>query len=85
LNNEELIFHVEYHPGYNIKEDQTGEVCGTHWREDKCIMGKPEAKRNVERPRHKWEDNMKMDLEGIGWDVWAGFVRFGTERSVGLL
>jgi hypothetical protein len=26
-------------------------------------MGKPEGKRPLERPRHRWEDNMKMDLQ----------------------
>jgi hypothetical protein len=28
---------------------------------------KPEGKRQVGRPRRKWEDNMKMDLTEIGW------------------
>ena len=26
-------------------------------------MGKPERKRPLGRPRHRWEDNMKMDLQ----------------------
>jgi hypothetical protein len=30
-------------------------------------MGKPEEKRPRGRPRRKWEENMKMDLEEIGW------------------
>jgi hypothetical protein len=30
-------------------------------------MGKPEEKRQLERHRHRWEDNIKMDLREIGW------------------
>jgi hypothetical protein len=33
------------------------------------LVGKPEGKRTVERPRHRyrWVDNNKMDLREIGW------------------
>ena len=29
-------------------------------------MGKPEGKRPLGRPRCRWEDNIKMDLEEVG-------------------
>ena len=29
-------------------------------------MGKPEGKRPLERPRRRWEDNIKMDISGSG-------------------
>ena len=29
-------------------------------------MGKPEGKRPLERPRRRWEDNIKMDLLEVG-------------------
>jgi hypothetical protein len=29
-------------------------------------MGKPEGKRPLGRPRHRWEDNIKMDLQEVG-------------------
>ena len=29
-------------------------------------MGKPERKRPLERPRRRWEDNIKMDLQEVG-------------------
>jgi hypothetical protein len=32
-------------------------------------VGKPEGKRPLGRPRHRWVDNIKIDLRGIGWDV----------------
>ena len=31
-------------------------------------MGKPEGKRLLGRPRHRWEDNIKMDLQEVGCD-----------------
>ena len=31
-------------------------------------VGKPEEKRLLGRPRRKWEDNIKMDLQEVGWD-----------------
>jgi hypothetical protein len=31
-------------------------------------MGKPEGKRPLGRPRHRWVDNIKMDLRELGWD-----------------
>jgi hypothetical protein len=36
------------------------------------LMGKPEGKRPLGRPRRRWVDNTKMDLREIGWD--------GTDR-----
>jgi len=30
------------------------------------FVGKPEGKRQVGRPRHRWEDNIKMDLQEMG-------------------
>ena len=29
-------------------------------------MGKPEGKRSFGRPRGRWEDNIKMDLQDVG-------------------
>jgi hypothetical protein len=30
-------------------------------------VGKPEGKRPLGRPKHRWIDNIKMDLREIGW------------------
>ena len=32
----------------------------------KVLVGKPEGKRPLGRPRRRWEDNIKMDLEEVG-------------------
>jgi hypothetical protein len=39
-----------------------GEGRGVH----RVMMGKPDGKRPLGRPRHRWEDNIKMDLPGRG-------------------
>jgi hypothetical protein len=33
----------------------------------RVMMGKSERKRPVERPKDRWEDNIKMKLKEIGW------------------
>ena len=34
----------------------------------RVLVGKPEGKRLLGRPRHRWEDNIKMDLREAGCD-----------------
>jgi hypothetical protein len=43
---------------------QMGEKRNEYW----LLVGKPEGKRPLGRPRHGWVDNIKMDLRDIGWD-----------------
>jgi hypothetical protein len=33
----------------------------------RSLVGKPEGKRPLGRPRRKWEDNIKMDFRETGW------------------
>jgi hypothetical protein len=33
----------------------------------RILVGKPEGKRPLGRPRRRWEDNIRMDLREIGW------------------
>jgi hypothetical protein len=52
----------------------------------RILVGKPERKRPLGRPRRRWEDNIRMDLRQIGWsgmdwievtqdrDQWRGLV-----------
>ena len=39
-----------------------GEDRGVH----RVLVGKPEGRRPLGRPRHRWEDNIKMDLQEAG-------------------
>jgi len=40
----------------------TGERRGVY----RVLVGKPEGKRPFGRPRHRWEDNIKLDLQEVG-------------------
>jgi hypothetical protein len=33
----------------------------------RVLVGKPEAKRPLGRPKRRWEDNIKMDLQAVEW------------------
>jgi hypothetical protein len=52
----------------------------------KVLVGKPEGKRPLGRPRRRWEDGVRMDLREIGWRVkWIGFDWLRTGTGGGLL
>jgi hypothetical protein len=33
----------------------------------RVLVGKTEGKRSLGRPRRRWEDNIKMELQDVGW------------------
>jgi hypothetical protein len=39
----------------------------------KVLVGKPEEKRPLGRPRRRWEDGITMNLWKSGCGVWSGF------------
>jgi hypothetical protein len=40
---------------------------GEKMNEYRILLGEPEGKRLLGRPRRRWENNIKMDLREIGW------------------
>jgi hypothetical protein len=46
----------------------------------RALVGKPERRRPLGRPRRRWEDNIKMGLREVGWGTYTGSVwlRIGT-------
>jgi hypothetical protein len=46
----------------------------------RVLVGKPEGKRPLGRPRRRWEDNIETDLQEVGWGAWTGsiWLRLGT-------
>jgi hypothetical protein len=59
----------------------------------RVLVGKPEGKRPLGRPRHRWEDNILMDIQEVGcggmdWiglaqdrDRWGGNCKCDSELS----
>jgi len=43
----------------------------------RVLVGKPEGKRPLGRPRLRWEDNIEMDLQEVGY-VGHGLDRYGS-------
>jgi len=46
-----------------------GVACGMNGRDEKCtqyLVGKPEGKRPLARPRYRWEETVRMNLREIG-------------------
>ena len=43
-----------------------GGACSAYGGEERVLVGKSEEKRPLGRPRRGWEDNIKMDLLGVG-------------------
>jgi hypothetical protein len=58
----------------------TGEESNAYW----ILVGKPEGKRPLGRPRHGWVDNVKMNLREVGM-VWTGLIWLRTGTSGELL
>ena len=43
--------------------ERVGERRGAY----RALVGKPDGRRPLKRPRRRWEDNIKMDLRETGW------------------
>jgi len=55
--------------GDQIETNEIGGIFSTYRAEERRIqvlVGKPERKRPLVRPRYRWEDNIKMDLQVMG-------------------
>jgi len=60
---------TQYCLGYQLEKNEMGGACSTYGEEERHIQGevrKPEGKRPLGRHRHRWEDNIKMDLQEVG-------------------
>jgi hypothetical protein len=70
------IFFCLPHP------DKVGGTCGTHGEGRgvyRVLVGRPEGKRPLGRPRRKWEDSIKMDLREIGIEG-ANWIHLAQDR-----
>jgi len=59
-----------------------GHVAGMGEKRDvyRVLVGKPQGKRSLGRPRSRWKDNTKMDIQEVGCGLWteSSWLRVGT-------
>jgi hypothetical protein len=58
-----------------------GEGTGVY----RVLVEKPEGKSSLGRPRCKWEDNIRMDLQEVGCGAWTGLCWLRIETGGGHL
>jgi hypothetical protein len=49
-----------------------GGACSTYGKKMgayRILVGKPKGRQPLGRPRHRWEDDIKMDLLEVGWGM----------------
>jgi hypothetical protein len=66
-----------------VKANEVGGACGTHGRGRKVykvLVGKPEGKRPLGRPRRRWEDGIRMGLREIGLEG-VDWIRLSQDRD----
>jgi len=50
-----------------IENNEMGRACGMYGGGvHRVMVGKPGVKRPLGKPRRRWEDNIKMDLQEVG-------------------
>ena len=46
----------------------------------RILVGKPEGRRSLGRPRHTWKGNFEMDLQEVGWRV-INWIQLAQDRD----
>ena len=64
-----FIIVLHYRSGDKIEKNEMGGACSAYGERRglyRVLVGKAEGKRPLGRPRLRWEDNIKMDLQEVG-------------------
>jgi len=67
------VFLTEYYSGDQIKKNEMRRACGTYQRLERCVQNfgwEARGKKPLGRPRRRWEDNIKMNIQEIVW-AWS--------------
>jgi hypothetical protein len=59
------VLFAKYYSNDQVKEDEMGRICSMHGEKRNAYMilvGMPEGKKRLGRPRSTWEDNIKINL-----------------------
>jgi hypothetical protein len=80
-----LVFVATFNENCKFKQDEMDSACCRNEKNKnayRLLVGKPESKRPLGRSRHKWMNNIKMDLVEIEWGggQWRAF--HGTIKNL---
>ena len=83
------VLLTQYCAGDKIEKNEMGWACGSYGGGEgayRVLVGKPEGKRPLGRPRRRWVDNIRMDLQEVGcgpvdW-IWLAQDRDGWRKLV---
>jgi len=69
-----MCIYCKYDFGDQTKKDKMskGVTCVGERNVYRVWVGEPEEKRRLVRPRHRGEDNTKLDLTEVGWEGMGG-------------
>jgi hypothetical protein len=73
-----LVLLTKYYSDDHIKKTEIGGQVRERARVYRVLVEKPEGKRSLRKPRYRWEDNIKMDLQEMGWGAWTGLMWLRT-------
>jgi len=72
---EKLVFHMKKRAQAEcVGEQRVNREGGGKRSAYRVLVGTPQGKRPLGRPRHTWEDDIKENLKGIGWGAWTGLI-----------
>jgi hypothetical protein len=59
--------------------------CVAHMGEGRgayrILVGRPEGRRPLGRPRHRWEDTIELDLQEVGWGGGMDWIELAQDRD----
>ena len=63
-----------------------GGTCNTYGGMERrgayrVVVGKPDGKTQLGRLRNRWEDNIRMDLQEVGWEGGMDWIDLADDRS----
>jgi hypothetical protein len=64
--------HYQNYSGKQIEKNYMGGACSTYGEKRsayRILVGRPEGSRQLDRPRRRSEDNIKMDLQEVEWGM----------------
>jgi len=75
--------------GVQIEKNEIGGACSTYGGERRdayrMLVGKSEGKKPRGRQRRRWEDNIEIDLQEMGWETWTGLIWLRIRTVGGIL